>query len=59
MRTTPRNGKTPDQQLAEGLGLIERAIGEISGELAQGDLDTLATRQRYLEIKYAGDEGAT
>lgn len=58
MRMTPRNGKTPDQQLAEGLGLIEREIGEMSGELAQGDLDTLATRQRYLEIKYAGEDGA-
>ena len=59
MRRTPRNGKTPDQQLAEGLGVIEREIGDMSAQLAQGDLDTLATRQRYLEIKYAGDEGAT
>jgi hypothetical protein len=56
MRTTPRNGKTPDQQLAEGLGLIEREIGDMSAQLAQGDLDTLETRQRYLEIKYAGDD---
>jgi hypothetical protein len=58
MRTTPRNGKTPDQQLAEGLGVIDREIGEMSQQLAQGDLDSLATRQRYLEIKYAGQDGA-
>ena len=58
MRATPRNGKTPDQQLAEGLSTIEREIGDMSEQLAQGDLDTLATRQRYLEIRYAGDEGA-
>lgn len=59
LRRTPRNGKTPDQQLAEGLGVIDREIGELSRQLAQGDLDTLATRQRYLEIKYAGDEGTS
>ena len=59
MRRTPRNGRTPDQQLADGLGVIDREIGEMSAQLAQGDLDSLATRQRYLEIKYAGDEGAS
>lgn len=59
LRTTPRNGKTPDQQLAEGLGLIEREIGEMSAQLAQGDLDTLATKGRFLEIKYRSDEDAS
>ncbi|MGJ3626128.1 toxic anion resistance protein [Sphingomonas sp. MMS24-JH45] len=58
MRRTPRNGKTPDQQLAEGLGVIDREIGEMSERLAQGDLDALETKQRYLGIRYAGDEGA-
>ena len=55
MRSTPRNGKTPDQQLVEGLELIEREIGQMSEELAQGDLDSLATRGRFLEIKYRGE----
>ncbi len=55
LRSTPRNGKTPDAQLVDGLRLIERQIGETSEQLAQGDLDTLATRGRYLEIKYQGD----
>ena len=54
LRTTPRNGKTPDAQLVDGLQLIERQIAEMSEQLAQGDLDTLATRGRYLEIKYRG-----
>ncbi|MBS0285017.1 MAG: hypothetical protein JSS15_11420 [Proteobacteria bacterium] len=58
LRATPRNGKTPDRQLVEGLELIEREIGQMSEELAQGDLDSLATRGRYLEIKYRGDGGA-
>lgn len=55
LRRTPRNGKTPDQQLTDGLALIEREIGQMSEQLAQGDLDTLATRGRFLEIKYQGD----
>lgn len=52
MRTKARNGMTPDQQLVEGLGVIERELGEISARLAQGDLDALETKRRYLGIKY-------
>lgn len=56
LRSTPRNGKTPDQQLTEGLAVIDREVGQMSEQLAQGDLDTLATRGRFLEIKYqSGD----
>lgn len=55
MRTSPRNGMTPDQQLVEGLGVIERELGEISARLAQGDLDALETKRRYLQIKYEED----
>jgi len=55
LRTTPRNGKTPDRQLADGLAVIERELGEMSEQLAQGDLDALATRGRFLEIKYQGE----
>ena len=55
LRTVERNGRTPDAQLVDGLKLIDRQIAEISENLAQGDLDTLATRGRYLEIKYQGE----
>lgn len=55
LRTVERNGKTPDQQLVDGLGLIGREIDEMAAQLAQGDLDALSTRGRYLEIKYQGD----
>ena len=55
MRGTPRNGMTPDQQLVEGLGVIERELGEISERLAQGDLDALETKRRYLQVKYEED----
>jgi hypothetical protein len=57
LRTVERNGLTPDQQLAQGLQLIDDEIAGMSEQLAQGDLDTLATRGRYLQIRYAGDEG--
>jgi hypothetical protein len=56
LRAQPRNGKTPDAELIDGLRLIEQEIGEMTARLAQTDLDSLATRGRYLEMKYRGDE---
>jgi hypothetical protein len=56
LRATPRNGVSPDQQLVEGLKVIEAEIGEMSASLAQGDLDSLATRGRYLQIKYRDED---
>ena len=52
LRGTERNGRTPDRQLVEGLELIEREIGQLTEELARGDLDSLETRGRFLEMKY-------
>ena len=58
LRAVPRNGKTPDAELIDGLKLIEQEIGDMSGRLAEGDLDSLATHGRFLEIKYRGDENS-
>lgn len=58
LRTVPRNGKTPDAQLADGLRLIDSEIGEMTASLAEGALDQLATRGRFLEIKYRDDSAA-
>jgi hypothetical protein len=58
LRGVERNGLTPDQQVAQGLQLIDDEIAEMSEHLAQGDLDQLATRGRYLQIRYAGDTEA-
>ncbi len=55
LRGVPRNGRTPDAELVAGLKLIDQEIGDMTNRLAQGDLDSLATRGRYLEIKYRGD----
>ena len=56
LRGQARNGTSPDQQLVEGLKVIDGEIAEMSANLAQGDLDSLATRERYLQIKYREDE---
>lgn len=52
LRSTERNGKSPDAQLIDGLTLIDEEIGEMTAKLAEGDLNQLATRSRYLEIAY-------
>lgn len=55
LRGVERNGKTPDQQLADGLKVIDAQISGMSAQLAEGDLNLLATRGRFLEIKYRED----
>lgn len=55
LRAHPRNGRTPDAELVDGLKLIEGEIGEMAERLAATDLDQLQTRGRYLEMKY-GEE---
>ena len=52
LRGVTRNGKSPDAQLSDALRLIDEEIGQMSAQIAQGDLDSLETRGRFLEIKY-------
>ena len=55
LRHEPRgDGRTPDQQLADGLGKISGEIDQITRQLAAGDLDSLAVRGRFLDYKYGG-----
>jgi hypothetical protein len=56
LRTQERFGQSPDKQLVDGLALIDQEIALMSSQLAQGDLDALATRGRYLQVKYRGDD---
>lgn len=50
-------GPSPDRQLCEGLSIIDTEISRMTQQLASGDLHLLATRGRYLELKYrSGDE---
>ncbi|PAX07294.1 hypothetical protein [Sphingomonas lenta] len=58
LRAQVRNGRTPDAQLVDGLKLIDQEIAMMTERLAQGNLDSLQTRGRYLEMKYRdGDQG--
>ncbi|MBJ7443822.1 MAG: hypothetical protein JHD32_05805 [Sphingobium sp.] len=52
MRREERNGRVPEKQLIEGLAVIDAEIGRMSENLASGDLDKLATQNRFLELKY-------
>jgi len=56
LRGVDRFGQSPDKQLVDGLALIDQEISQMSAQLAQGDLDALATRGRYLQIRYRGDD---
>jgi hypothetical protein len=49
------NGMSPDQQLVDGLGVVESELQRMSEQLAAGDLHKLATQGRYLELKYQGE----
>jgi hypothetical protein len=54
LRRQEHGGKTPEQQLVDGLKVIDREIETMTGQIARGELDKLATRGRYLEIRYDG-----
>lgn len=54
LRTEAHAGRTPDDTLVGGLKMLEREIGDAARSLASGELDKLATRERYLQLKYQG-----
>jgi hypothetical protein len=56
LRRETRGGLSPDKQLLDGLTTVDEELSRMSEQLARGDLDKLATQQRYLELKYKGDE---
>lgn len=56
LRKEMHAGRTPDDTLIGGLTMLEREIGEAARNLAAGEMDKLATRERYLELKYQGLE---
>ncbi|MFC4291605.1 hypothetical protein ACFOWX_04160 [Sphingorhabdus arenilitoris] len=58
LKQQDNKGKTPEEQLVSGLKLIDREIETVTGQIARGELDKLAIRDRYLELRYdgAGDQ---
>ncbi len=55
LKRQDHGGKTPEQQLVDGLKVIDREIETMTGQIARGELDKLATRGRFLEIRYDGE----
>jgi uncharacterized membrane protein YccC len=52
LRTEPRAGRTPDEQLTDSLGKISAEIDSVTRQLASGAIDNLAIKTRYLDYKY-------
>ena len=55
LRSEERVGATPDAQLASGLGKISDELDRVTRQLAEGSLDDLAVKTRYLDYKYGED----
>jgi hypothetical protein len=52
LRGQSDGGKSPEQALVDGLGLIEREIASVTQQIAKGDIDKLQVQGRFLELKY-------
>ena len=52
LRREERAGGSPDQQLVDSLGKISQEIDHVTRQLADGALDDLAIRTRYLDYRY-------
>lgn len=56
LRGEKRAGASPDEQLTESLTRISREIDHVTRQLAEGSLDDLAIKTRYLEYRYGESE---
>lgn len=57
LRTEERAGSTPDKQLTDSLSKVSRELDSVTRQLAEGSLDDLAIKNRYLDYKYGDAEG--
>ncbi len=56
MRQEAHTGKTADERLTDSLGKLSGEIDRVTRQLAEGALDELAIKDRYLEYRYGGAE---
>ena len=56
LRTEEHAGKTADQRLTESLEKLSGEVDRVTRRLAEGALDDLAIKSRYLEYRYGGAE---
>lgn len=55
LRGEQRAGATPDEQVTGSLQRISDEIDSITRQLAEGSLDKLAVKHRYLDTRYGGE----
>lgn len=58
MRSEQRAGSTPDEQLTQSLQTISGEIDSITRQLAEGSLDDLAIKHRYLDYRFGSGADA-
>jgi hypothetical protein len=56
LRKEEHTGKTADQRLTESLTKLSGEVDRVTRRLAEGALDDLAIKSRYLEYRYGGAE---
>ncbi len=56
LRSEDHVGKSADDRLADSLGKISGELDRVTRRLAEGALDDLAIKDRYLEYRYGGAE---
>lgn len=56
LRQEQHVGKSADTRLTDSLGKISGELDRVTRALAEGALDDLAIKDRYLEYRYGGDE---
>jgi hypothetical protein len=56
LRSEKYTGKTADERLTDSLGKLSGEVDRVTRRLAEGALDDLAIKSRYLEYRYGGAE---
>ncbi|WP_298471654.1 hypothetical protein [uncultured Erythrobacter sp.] len=56
LRKEAHAGKNADERLTDSLGKLSGEIDRVTRRMAEGALDDLAIKDRYLEYRYGGDE---
>ena len=56
LRKEQHTGKSADERLTDSLGKLSGEIDRVTRQLAEGAMDDLAIKDRYLEYRYGGAE---
>ncbi|MEO1647864.1 MAG: hypothetical protein AAFR32_03490 [Pseudomonadota bacterium] len=56
LRKEEHTGKSADERLTDSLGKLSGEIDRVTRQLAEGAMDDLAIKDRYLEYRYGGVE---